>query len=152
MIETLESRRLLSALPVDHDPVDAEPRTVRIVTLEEFLGMESWDDDEIVVEWYSKPGSGEGDAEDDGDWQIEVEEDMSDVCDGGPMEEALNDEDFALVEEWNVLEQPIVVSVNDDDGGGSSFNDDVTIGDDDDEDDVLGSEDDNDDDEIDLLA
>ena len=148
MIETLESRRLLSALPVNHDPVDAEPRTVRIVTLEEFLGMKSWNDDEIVVEWYAEPSSPGEDLEgdDDGDWQVEVEEEMSDVCDGGPNDEALDDEDFALVEEWNVLEQPIVVSVNDDIGG-SSFNGDVTIGDDD----VLGS-DDEDDDDIDVLA
>src|SRR5688572_13415344 len=149
MFETLETRRLLSALPVTHDPVDAGPRTVRVVTLEEFLGMESWNDDEIVVEWYADPsGSGEDDdGEDDGDWQLEVEEDMSDVCDGGPLDEALDDEDFALVEEWDVLEEPLVVSVNDDNDA-SSFNDDVTIGDDDH--DVLGGDED-DDEDLDLL-
>src|SRR5688572_27752548 len=34
MIETLETRRLLSALPVTHDPVDAPPPAIRVVTLE----------------------------------------------------------------------------------------------------------------------
>lgn len=135
MIETLESRQLLSALPVTHDPVDTTPRTVRIVTLEEFLGMESWNDDEIVVEWYSDPSESDEDddwygddwGDSDDDWAYEPEEeDMSgedDVCDGEP----LDDEDFELVEEWDVLDEPIVIVASDEGGAVTSFSDETSI-------------------------
>ena len=148
MIEMLETRRLLSALPVTEAPVEVEPQTVRVVTLEEFLAMESWNDDEIVVEWYSEPSEededwdwgddGWGDDDWGGDWESELEEaDMwaDDVCDG-PTDEPLDDEDFALIEEWDLVDEPIVI-ISDDAGAPSSFNDDESIGAD-----VLGTADD----------
>ena len=129
MIETLESRRLLSALPISERPVETEPRTIKIVSLEEFLQMESWNDDEIVVEWYSTtstPSDGGSSGEDDEDWQYELEEEdmpgedgegwLDDVCDGAPLdgEEALDDEDWEAVEDSEVLDAPIVFDVSDD--------------------------------------
>ena len=127
MIETLESRRLLSALPISERPVETESRTIKIVSLEEFLRMESWNDDEIVVEWYSTPSTpsnGDGSGEDDEDWQYELEEEdmpgedgegwLDDVCDGAPLdgEEALDDEDWEAVEDSGVLDEPIVFDVS----------------------------------------
>lgn len=137
MIETLETRRLLSALPVTHDPADAPPPTIRVVTLEEFLKLETWNDEEIVVEWYET--TSEPDLDEYGDeWEYELEEDdMSDdgVCEG-PTEEPLDDEDFELVEEWAVLDEPMVLSAADE-AGAASFGDEKSIGED-----LLGTTDD----------
>jgi hypothetical protein len=141
MIEMLETRRLLSALPVTHDPVEEVPRTIRVVTLDEFLKLETWNDDEIVVEWYDTTKS-EPDLDDDGDeWEYELEEDdMSGdddgVCDG-PTEEPLDDEDFELVEEWGVLDEPMVIVSAGDEAGTGSFGDEKSIAED-----VLGATDD----------
>jgi hypothetical protein len=157
MIETLESRRMLTSLPVTHVPVDMAPTTIRIVTLEEFLQMETWNDDEIVVEWYSTPSESSDEDWDedwldddlDADWQYELEEEegemwdddedwLEDVCEDGPTDydESLDDEDWAFLEDSDVLEAPIAFNAGAEASSSLSFSDGGSI-----TDKVLGADD-----------